>query len=81
MATIITILDNIDRSELLEAIKENKNAIPTKTSQLTNDSDFLTTHQDLSDYATKAYVDEAIDMEKIAEELIKILGVAEGSEY
>lgn len=33
--------------------------IPTKISQLTNDSNFLTEHQDLSDYAKKEYVDSA----------------------
>ena len=31
--------------------------IPTKTSQLTNDSGFLTEHQSLSDYYTKTEVD------------------------
>ena len=35
------------------ATKADKTAIPTKTSQLTNDSGFLTEHQDLSDYALK----------------------------
>lgn len=33
-----------------------KSAIPTKTSQLTNDSGFLTAHQDLSTYAKKTDV-------------------------
>lgn len=33
--------------------------VPTKTSQLTNDSGFLTKHQDLSAYAKTEYVDSA----------------------
>ena len=33
-----------------------KTDIPTKTSQLTNDSGFLTEHQDLSNYATKSEI-------------------------
>ncbi len=37
-----------------------KASIPTKVSQLTNDSGYLTTHQDLSSYATKDYVKSAI---------------------
>lgn len=36
-------------------------AIPTKTSQLTNDSGFLTEHQDISGKADKSYVDEKVD--------------------
>ena len=36
------------------SINEIKNSIPTKTSQLQNDSGYLTEHQDLSDYATKS---------------------------
>ena len=35
--------------------------VPTKTSQLTNDSGFLTSHQSLSGYATETYVDNAIE--------------------
>ena len=34
-----------------------KDSIPTKTSQLTNDSGYLTEHQSLDGYATKTYVD------------------------
>lgn len=37
-----------------------KASIPTKVSQLTNDSGYLTTHQDLSTYATKDYVKTAL---------------------
>ena len=39
------------------ATKADKTAIPTKTSQLTNDSGFLTSHQDVSGKADKTYVD------------------------
>ena len=34
--------------------------IPSKTSQLENDSGFLTEHQSLADYATKDYVSNAL---------------------
>ncbi len=50
--------DYVKRAEFLqyennvEATYAKKSAIPTKTSQLTNDSGFLTEHQDLSDYTT-----------------------------
>ena len=46
-------------------ISEKANAadIPTKTSQLENDSGYLTEHQSLENYATKAYVDERIPEE------------------
>ena len=40
--------------------KANLDQIPTKTSQLVNDSGFLTAHQSLSDYYTKEQTDEAI---------------------
>ena len=40
--------------------KANKNEIPTKISQLLNDKGYLTEHQDLSNYATKSYVDSEI---------------------
>lgn len=39
----------------------NKPAIPTKTSQLTNDSGYLTEHQSLVDYYTKSQVDSSIN--------------------
>ena len=37
-----------------------KGELPTKTSQLTNDSGFLTEHQDLSDYAKESAVEEKL---------------------
>ena len=40
--------------------KADKNEIPTKISQLLNDKGYLTEHQDLSNYATKSYVDSEI---------------------
>lgn len=42
--------------------------IPTKTSDLTNDSGFLTQHQSLVAYATKTYVDGRISDHNIADD-------------
>ena len=53
-------VDSIN-SELLN--KASKDDVPTKTSDLTNDSGYLTEHQSLADYATKQYVDERIPEE------------------
>ena len=53
-------VDSIN-SELLS--KASKDEIPTKTSDLTNDSGYLTEHQSLADYATKQYVDARIPKE------------------
>ena len=39
---------------IVGSINEIKNSIPIKTSQLQNDSGYLTEHKDLSDYATKS---------------------------
>ena len=39
----------------------NKPTIPTKTSQLANDSGYLTEHQSLEDYYTKSQVDSSIN--------------------
>ena len=39
------------------ALKADTSSIPTKTSELTNDSGFLTSHQDVSGKADKTYVD------------------------
>lgn len=49
-----------DKIEDLDAIREGAlRTIPTKTSELTNDSGFLTEHQDISHLATKEEVSEA----------------------
>ena len=40
--------------------KADIDQIPTKTSQLVNDSGFLNAHQSLDDYYTKEQTDEAI---------------------
>lgn len=44
----------------------NKPAIPTKTSQLTNDSGYLTEHQSLDNYYTKEQTDSSINAAKDA---------------
>ena len=46
------VIEEITKKYLIEYAK--KTDIPTKTSQLQNDSNFLTEHQDLSGYAKKA---------------------------
>lgn len=61
---IIAFLANVEDSETLEGIIAGLNkrisdvlsAIPTKTSQLANDSGYLTKHQDLTGYATEDWV-------------------------
>lgn len=44
-------------------------SVPTKTSELTNDSGFLTAHQSLSDYYTKQQTDDIIAGKQDAYEL------------
>lgn len=53
--------------------KANIDQIPTKTSQLTNDSGFLTAHQSLSDYYTKQQTDEAISSALSSAEVAKCI--------
>lgn len=45
-------------------------AVPTKTSDLVNDSGYLTEHQSLSDYYTKSQTDEKIQQKQDAYELL-----------
>ena len=56
------ITDAFTKTEVnnLLADKADKSEIPTKVSQLQNDSGYLTQHQDISGKADKAYVDEMI---------------------
>lgn len=51
---------NVTDSASLAYIR-NKPQIPSKTSQLTNDSGFLTTHQSLNDYYTKSETNNQIN--------------------
>lgn len=53
--------------------KANIDQIPTKTSQLENDSNFLTAHQSLSDYYTKQQTDEAISSALSSAEVAKCI--------
>ena len=62
----------------IEEINSSLDNIPTKVSQLTNDSGYLTQHQDLSDYAKKSdlevkadksYVDSAIESIDVSSQL------------
>ena len=64
--------------ELNNAIKDkaNINQIPTKTSDLINDSGFITEHQDLSDYAKKTDIPNTSDFitEEEVDEKLKGIG-------
>lgn len=52
-------IDSVDVSgQLVDYAK--KTELPTKTSQLTNDSGFLTQHQSLEGYAKETYVDQKV---------------------
>ena len=59
--------------------KANINQIPTKTSQLTNDSGFIGTEQ-LSDYYTKQQTDEAISSALSAKEDAKYIESEDGTQ-
>ena len=54
---------NVESTARQESIENVKQLIPTKTSDLANDSGYLTEHQSLENYATKTYVDERIPAE------------------
>lgn len=60
--------------------KANLDQIPTKTSQLTNDSGFLTAHQSLSDYYTKQQTDEAISSALSSAEVAKCIQSEDGQQ-
>lgn len=47
---------------------DNKPTVPTKTSELTNDSNFLTEHQSLTNYATIEYVDSKLTTNYVSKE-------------
>ena len=47
---------------------DNKPTVPTKTSELTNDSNFLTEHQSLTKYATIEYVDSKLTTNYVSKE-------------
>ena len=47
---------------------DNKPIVPTKTSELTNDSNFLTEHQSLTKYATIEYVDSKLTTNYVSKE-------------
>ena len=47
---------------------DNKPTVPTKTSELTNDSNFLTEHQSLANYATIEYVDSKLTTNYVSKE-------------
>ena len=59
--------------------KADKTDIPTKVSELENDSGYLTEHQDLSSYALKSlYGDTAINLGRLAGSAVGSYSTAEG---
>lgn len=56
------------------AHQDIRDSIPTKTSQLTNDSNFLTEHQNLDNYALKTELDNVLPKSAI------VAGILEGDE-
>ena len=58
----------------LSAHQDIRDSIPTKTSQLANDSNFLTEHQNLDNYALKSELDNALPKSAI------VAGILEGDE-
>lgn len=61
-ATKQALLEEINRAKSKE--NEIASSIPKKTSQLTNDSGFLTKHQDISGKADKSYVDSKLNQKQ-----------------
>lgn len=62
------------------AEKADIDQVPTKTSQLENDSNFLTAHQSLSDYYTKRQTDEAISSALSSVEAAKYIESEDGQQ-
>ena len=71
-----TVIDALDTAIYSKA---NKTDIPTKMSQLENDSGYLTEHQDLSDYALKSlYGDTTINVGRLTNSTVGDYSTAEG---
>ena len=62
LATKQSLTDEINRAKARE--NSIANSIPKKTSQLINDSGFLTEHQDISGKADKSYVDSKLALKQ-----------------
>lgn len=58
-----------NKTEVDSKISDVKSEIPTKASQLNNDAGYLTEHQDISNLATTAYVDEQVASVDVSEQL------------
>ena len=61
MSNVRAILQKNTEQDAAIALKADKLEIPTKTSQLQNDSGFLTEHQSLADYYNKTSVNSLLD--------------------
>ena len=81
---ILTIQKNGQNVSTFSA-NQNSNAtaniqVPTKVSELTNDSGYLTEHQDLSDFATKQDISNLIDSAPTTLDTLKELADAIGND-
>lgn len=61
--------------------KADASAIPTKTSQLTNDSGFLNEHQDISHLATKTELENGLSAKANAATTLSGYGITDGLTY
>lgn len=75
------IQDTQDLSSIIAGIQQQianvRNAIPTRTSQLTNDSGFLTEHQDISNLATKE--DVTAELKKKQDKITDLATIRSGA--
>ena len=77
MAENQTVVEALDAAIGTKAAKTD---IPTKVSQLENDSGYLSEHQDLSDYALKSlYGDTTINVGRLADSTVGDYSTAEGA--
>lgn len=66
---------------LIDAIKDVVETIPTKTSELTNDSGYLTEHQSLAEYAKKSDIEALSDIQYLTANLFDPANITHGSKY
>lgn len=69
MSEVESILDAAVQCRTLLGAKANKSDVPTKVSELENDSGYLTEHQSLEEYVTKEVLAEKADKSEIPTKL------------